>query len=406
MSRQWNNHDEMIFEQAIEGAKEARRQMEDKAEAKLWREMTYPVSLADALSQLTKNDLTEIRSNWNIRNASSLNKQDLVDLLSRQIPELLHVFLEKLDETRYAILKRIANAGGQAFVSLEPHEYRYFKLRGLAFTGTVDGNRTLVMPEEILQTFRIQDVPLLHSAVQKHTEWLQLTQGLLYYYGFLPRADHFQMVEQYLGAGVDVHHYLNVMFEGIAYGWAIRSSRDGFMHEEVFDETQVIQEQHSRPNVPFYPFTKAQLLRAGKPGFVDKGPAYKAFADFLRRSYEIDYAEAEEAVDLCVYQIQNGDRLGDIITAVTEEFEIPSMDVLQVLTRLLGDLHNTTRQWALKGHTPRELFEVERASLRPLPSTPFAPKGQVIDIATKKKVGRNEPCPCGSGKKYKKCCGR
>jgi uncharacterized protein YecA (UPF0149 family) len=21
-------------------------------------------------------------------------------------------------------------------------------------------------------------------------------------------------------------------------------------------------------------------------------------------------------------------------------------------------------------------------------------------------VGRNAPCPCGSGKKYKKCCGR
>ena len=23
-----------------------------------------------------------------------------------------------------------------------------------------------------------------------------------------------------------------------------------------------------------------------------------------------------------------------------------------------------------------------------------------------KKIGRNEPCPCGSGKKYKQCCGR
>jgi len=21
------------------------------------------------------------------------------------------------------------------------------------------------------------------------------------------------------------------------------------------------------------------------------------------------------------------------------------------------------------------------------------------------KIGRNDPCPCGSGKKYKKCCG-
>ena len=26
--------------------------------------------------------------------------------------------------------------------------------------------------------------------------------------------------------------------------------------------------------------------------------------------------------------------------------------------------------------------------------------------AVSTKVGRNEPCPCGSGKKYKKCCGK
>jgi SWIM/SEC-C metal-binding protein len=25
---------------------------------------------------------------------------------------------------------------------------------------------------------------------------------------------------------------------------------------------------------------------------------------------------------------------------------------------------------------------------------------------TEEKVGRNAPCPCGSGKKYKKCCGK
>ena len=27
-------------------------------------------------------------------------------------------------------------------------------------------------------------------------------------------------------------------------------------------------------------------------------------------------------------------------------------------------------------------------------------------IVKDKKIGRNEPCPCGSGKKYKNCCGR
>ena len=27
-------------------------------------------------------------------------------------------------------------------------------------------------------------------------------------------------------------------------------------------------------------------------------------------------------------------------------------------------------------------------------------------VRTGPKVGRNDPCPCGSGKKYKQCCGR
>jgi SEC-C motif-containing protein len=33
----------------------------------------------------------------------------------------------------------------------------------------------------------------------------------------------------------------------------------------------------------------------------------------------------------------------------------------------------------------------------------FAPVQQVVRSTAK--VGRNEPCPCGSGKKYKHCCG-
>ena len=31
---------------------------------------------------------------------------------------------------------------------------------------------------------------------------------------------------------------------------------------------------------------------------------------------------------------------------------------------------------------------------------------QLVRVGGKKKIGRNDPCPCGSGKKYKYCCGR
>ena len=42
--------------------------------------------------------------------------------------------------------------------------------------------------------------------------------------------------------------------------------------------------------------------------------------------------------------------------------------------------------------------------LQARPQTSNGPAQQPVKVA--KKVGRNDPCPCGSGKKYKNCCGR
>ncbi len=54
---------------------------------------------------------------------------------------------------------------------------------------------------------------------------------------------------------------------------------------------------------------------------------------------------------------------------------------------------------------------VANALKREQVAKPTATSGDGTDTANKtirkgKKVGRNDPCPCGSGKKYKKCCGR
>ena len=49
-----------------------------------------------------------------------------------------------------------------------------------------------------------------------------------------------------------------------------------------------------------------------------------------------------------------------------------------------------------------ELDEDEPEDIRDLEILLNTPKTVTID----KKIGRNEPCPCGSGMKYKKCCGK
>ena len=56
----------------------------------------------------------------------------------------------------------------------------------------------------------------------------------------------------------------------------------------------------------------------------------------------------------------------------------------------------TTPREALDGKKPSELLGA--AGLFP----------QKIETQRREapKIGRNDPCPCGSGKKYKKCCGK
>ena len=43
---------------------------------------------------------------------------------------------------------------------------------------------------------------------------------------------------------------------------------------------------------------------------------------------------------------------------------------------------------------------------RPIIAAPKASRPVKPYVRTENKVGRNDPCPCGSGKKFKKCCGR
>jgi preprotein translocase subunit SecA len=63
-----------------------------------------------------------------------------------------------------------------------------------------------------------------------------------------------------------------------------------------------------------------------------------------------------------------------------------------------GDLSELPLARSGDGRSRREPTVAPARSLRAGAAPAMAP-------AMKAKVGRNDPCPCGSGKKYKKCCG-
>lgn len=401
MNKQLSDKDQQQLLNALQAAKDSRLQMESKEDEKRWAVIEAPMGLADGLSRLNKQELSAIRSNNHITGVSSLKKQDLIGVLERCVPERLYPHILKLDDNRLAIIKQIAERGGVAVSTLDNRQIQYFTSRGILFSGTVNGKRSLVMPEEIIHSFRQLSLREYRDSVQRNTLWIKLTQGMLYYYGTLTEDELLAMIARYTGEEPDRIEYRAVMEHSIEYNSEIVSDKIGYSNIRVWDSGKVKQEQEARAPIPFYPFTKEQLLLAGEPGFVDRNPGFQAMSDFIRREYDLDRQAADDLVEECMYAVRIGDSPGNVIQFLQTHLDISDMETVRAFMDYTTVLFNSTRQWFLKGFTSIELSAPADSGGSPGDEA----KGVVYDFATKTKVGRNDRCPCGSGKKYKKCCG-
>ncbi len=66
---------------------------------------------------------------------------------------------------------------------------------------------------------------------------------------------------------------------------------------------------------------------------------------------------------------------------------------------LLYNMHEAGAKWLFTLNAWEHVFDEETREA-------IGKQYRKDHIAVSTKVGRNEPCPCGSGKKYKNCCGK
>ena len=159
------------------------------------------------------------------------------------------------------------------------------------------------------------------------------------------------------------------------------------MHDELEDPEALLERLRS-PHVAelTYPeFDEDALLFAATQSLVPGDlQLYRPLLDELeRRGVE----DADALVGDAVMMAQN-EHTNDALEAILEEAHPCSLDDANKVAQLFNDLCNNLPRWWNKGHTPKELMRrtmPRRAAVMP---------------------GRNDPCPCGSGKKYKQCCGK
>jgi hypothetical protein len=96
--------------------------------------------------------------------------------------------------------------------------------------------------------------------------------------------------------------------------------------------------------------------------------------------------------------------LDGINTSLKEELDLDSLDEETELTveidfeKLYWNMHEAKAHWLYNLEEWNGVLPEQRRK-------ELTREFRLSRTAVSDKVGRNDPCPCGSGKKYKKCCG-
>ena len=142
-------------------------------------------------------------------------------------------------------------------------------------------------------------------------------------------------------------------------------------------------------------------------------PFYVKMAEFLQkvRKKQDDWDEVLYELMIC---IKTGYFPSQTLEMLNQEFSLiekMSKKDFGVFMATYQMLHNSSHIWTNYGWSPDELarhFSSMSAVMQnPIQNTaPFTQPDSDSETQIFPKVGRNDPCPCGSGKKYKNCHGK
>lgn len=174
----------------------------------------------------------------------------------------------------------------------------------------------------------------------------------------------------------------------------------------VFDQFETMLAH--KADKPYYVPDRNKLLKYVNDCYIEETKQYKALYEYIKKHF---YDGDDQKTTMLAENIHGSCHQSYDFNYILEEFtrrKVNFTDINQVneVVQLIMDLSNNVRIWGNNGYTPQEIFEqFEKPKLRPLPAEPFNfDVADIIDFKSGNKVGRNDPCPCGSGKKFKKCC--
>lgn len=346
-------------------------------------------------------------------------------------------FVSILDE-EWQAFRHVASMSGVS-TKFREDEMRldYFESLGLMIGGSYDGKPAWYMPDEILAEFkRLDRSKDFLDMARLNSEAFRIAAGMLFYYGVMDYESLYSGVKRQLGMGrydarpdaseraggsdpaasrgetdtslrqskepvineLLFEDFRGVMLNGSCWQKNIIADEHIAYHYTVVDPIRILDAQR-KTEAGFARLPYDMLYEAGQEDYIEATDAYKALAQYFMASFGVSVLRAADIVEELTILFQNEGRMSDAIDYIETLGPLEGNDA-DALSPLLMAFHNSLRLWTLRGHTPGEIVSGDLGSVR----------SNVLSFAEHRRrrarVGRNDPCPCGSGKKYKNCCMR
>lgn len=391
-------------------------------------------SLADHLDVYTKDSLLQLAEENGVDVYKSWNKAKLVEHIQAAILDTLEERLLLLGKQKLTFLQQMEN-GELAdelsfYISVFPLAIRY----GLLFANDEGDQVTTFVPAEVKA--KMAAVLTDYSAiVEKHAETIQKWEILetvltaaVHLYGSFTIERIFELLEinnpEAEMKDFTTKYIPLLVIQNVYY----------YVDGEIIASPRFVSDDHIRDNYKyvadkmdgdFFKPTKEEIDYFAEHSFDYESDLYKRLEQLVSKASKQNVL----AMDLIEMNITMGEPLSSLMDEINEHELISFTNENEVMdfAHLYQQLNNTSRLWDNAGYTPvempgstsdfygEEISEIiDSVDLEEKTEPVRAPKPQMrarrqpMNHAPQEpirveKIGRNEPCPCGSGKKYKKC---
>lgn len=347
---------------------------------------------------VTKNALIEALNYLNEYPKSSLKKDDLILELNKMYNENINKLLMIVNYKTYKLLELLKNSKGKGIcIGKEYEKDVQFLEKTLIIEDAIIYNEKNEIYIYFRDNMENRFSKFINSKnekqIKKNQEMVDLILDIVNTYGII-QVDYelSNMLNDLLEEEIDVDY----LIELIDYNIDIRRNTyipncdtDLFLvSNNLYNPQEIIDERRKR-NLDYKKFTKNELKDNNLEYLIKSDDAQKA----IKLLKDINYEMPEPLVKAFILNIMRSVQINVKDFMNVENLNFENIDQANEYLQLMINLHNNIPHYALYGYSPNELMKNQLEEIK-----------KQEESSRNKKIGRNDPCPCGSGKKYKHCC--